>query len=101
MWNKTDLPLAKQRYIGLLEGPRVYPLDCLRVLLYSSSLAPRLVQPLDQELIATVKQFYHQRMYDHLCMKMDTQQEVNTLEEENQDDEMNDHNTSSAPPPPP
>ncbi|KAK3881997.1 hypothetical protein Pcinc_013601 [Petrolisthes cinctipes] len=48
--------------------------------------------PLDQDLIATVEQFYH------LCMKTDTHQELHALEEENQDDEMDEPDEPSPPP---
>ena len=41
-----------------------------------------LVQPLDQEIIACVKNFYHTRLFDHLRAKTETNEEIRQIEAE-------------------
>lgn len=41
-----------------------------------------LVQPLDQEIIANVKNFYHTRLFDYLRAKRETNEELCLIEDE-------------------
>lgn len=68
-------------------------------------LPPRttsLVQPLDQELIATVTQIYHKDMYDFLWSRTDSGKEVRGLQAlQEEDSDVDLVETAAAPPAPP
>lgn len=56
-----------------------------------------LIQPLDQDFIATVKQIYHKKVYDYLREKTETNEELHLMEDITTDEDVDEADSPVAP----